>query len=457
MVKDMTKGNPMKIIIRFCLPLMLGNLFQQFYNMADTIIVGKFVGKMALSAVGSVGPLNFLVIGSILGLCTGFAIPIAQSFGAQDFKRLRKITANIIYASIAMAVLLTILVVVFTKPLLRILNTPEDIFQDAYNYIVIIFLGIGATMLYNIVSSIIRSLGDSKTPLYFLIFSSFLNIGLDLLLIIVFKMGVSGAALATVISQLVSGILCLVFVIKNYPVLHFQEGDGKLDFRCIKALIGNGVPMALQFSITAIGSVMLQSCVNTLGANAIASMTIGARTQLMIVLPAEAIGITMATYCGQNLGAGKYDRIKKGVMNGTILGIAYSVVAFFIARYLGTYMGLLFIDGSEVAVLELSQRFLDTCAWFYPILTLIFIYRNALQGLGHGTTAMFAGFFELAARGGVGFGFVLKYGFAAACFANPVAWFAADLLLVPAYFVVMKKLKRQFGNVEKIGVTTTND
>jgi putative MATE family efflux protein len=436
---------------------MLGNLFQQFYNMADTIIVGKFVGKMALSAVGSVGPLNFLVIGSILGLCTGFAIPIAQSFGAQDFKKLRKITANIIYTSIVMGILLTILVVVFAKPLLRILNTPDEIFDDAYNYIVIIFLGIGATMLYNIVSSIIRSLGDSKTPLYFLVFSSFLNIGLDLLLIIVFKMGVRGAAIATVVSQLISGILCLVFVIKNYPMLHFQEGDKKPDLKCIKELVGNGIPMALQFSITAIGSVMLQSCVNTLGANAIASMTIGARTQLMIVLPAETIGVTMATYCGQNLGARKYDRIKQGVMNGTILGIGYSVVAFFIARYLGSYMGLLFIDSSEVAVLELSQRFLNTCAWFYPVLTFIFIYRNALQGLGHGTTAMFAGFFELAARGGVGFGFVLKYGFAAACFANPVAWFAADLLLVPAYLVVMKKLKRQFGNVEKIGAVTTND
>ena len=452
MVKDMTKGNPMKIIIRFCLPLMLGNLFQQFYNMADTIIVGKFVGKMALSAVGSVGPLNFLVIGSILGLCTGFAIPIAQSFGAQDFKKLRKITANIIYTSIVMGILLTILVVVFTKPLLRILNTPDEIFEDAYNYIVIIFLGIGATMLYNIVSSIIRSLGDSKTPLYFLVFSSFLNIGLDLLLIIVFKMGVRGAAIATVVSQLVSGVLCLVFVIKNYPMLHFQEGDKKPDLKCIKELVGNGIPMALQFSITAIGSVMLQSCVNTLGANAIASMTIGARTQLMIVLPAETIGVTMATYCGQNLGARKYDRIKQGVMNGTILGIGYSVAAFFIARYLGSYMGLLFIDSSEVAVLELSQRFLNTCAWFYPVLTFIFIYRNALQGLGHGTTAMFAGFFELAARGGVGFGFVLEYGFAAACFANPVAWFAADLLLVPAYFVVMKKLKRKFQVEEKLGV-----
>ena len=451
MVKDMTNGNPMKIIIRFCLPLMMGNLFQQFYNMADTIIVGKFVGKTALSAVGSVGAINFLVVGSIIGLCSGFAIPIAQSFGAQNFKKLRKITANIIYTGASMGVLLTILAVAFTKPLLRVLNTPDEIFTDAYNYIVIIFAGIGATMLYNILAGVIRSLGDSKTPLYFLIFSSFLNIALDLLFIIVFKMGVKGASIATVLAQIISGVFCLVFVMKNYPMLHFQKGDMKLDFKCIKELISNGIPMALQCSITAIGSVMLQSCVNTLGANAIAAMTIGGKTQLMIVLPSETIGLTMATYCGQNLGARKYDRIKKGVMSGAILGVVYSIAAFFIARYLGSFIGLLFIDSKETAVLALSQQFLDTCSWFYPVLSFIFIYRNALQGLGFGTTAMFAGLFELIARGGVGFGFVLKYGFDAACFANPAAWFAADFLLLPAYFIIMKKLKKKFQVEQKMG------
>lgn len=445
MVKDMTKGNPMKIIIRFCLPLMMGNLFQQFYNMADTIIVGKFVGKTALSAVGSVGPLNFLVVGSIIGLCTGFAIPIAQSFGAQDYKRLRKITANIIYTGLALGVVLTVLAVAFTKPLLRVLNTPDNIFDDAYKYIVVIFAGIGATMLYNIVAGVIRSLGDSKTPLYFLIFSSFLNIGLDLLLIIVFKMGVLGAAVATVSAQLISGVLCLVFVKKNYPLLHFQEGDKKLDFSCVRVLIKNGIPMALQCSVTAVGSVMLQSCVNMLGADAIAAMTIGGKTQLMIILPSETIGITMATYCGQNLGAKKYDRIKKGVTSGAVLAVIYSAVAFFIARYLGSYIALLFIDGSETAVLTLAQQFLDTCSWFYPVLSILFLYRNALQGLGYSSTAMFAGFFELAARGGVGFGLVTRFGFDAACFANPTAWAAANLLLIPAYIVVLKKIKKRFG------------
>ena len=227
MTKDMTTGSPMKNIIRFCLPLMLGNLFQQLYNMADTIIVGRFVGKIALSAVGSVGALNFLIIGSVIGLCTGFAIPIAQRFGAQDIQSLKKYVANIIYTSAVLGVVFTVGAVLFTHPLLKLLNTPEEIYQDAYDYIVIIFAGIGATMFYNLLASIVRSLGDSKTPLYFLLFSSVFNVGLDILLITVFHMGVRGASVATVISQLVSGILCFIYVKRSFPILHITKETSK--------------------------------------------------------------------------------------------------------------------------------------------------------------------------------------------------------------------------------------
>ena len=230
MTKDMTTGSPMKNIIKFCLPLMVGNLFQQFYNMADIIIVGRFVGKAALSAVGSVGSLNFLVIGSVIGLCTGFSVPIAQRFGAQDEKGLKKYVANIIYLSLALGVLLTVGAVVLTNPLLKLLNTPADIYEDAYNYIVIIFAGIGATMFYNLLAALVRSLGDSKTPLYFLLFSSILNIGMDILLITVFDMGVRGAAVATVFSQFVSGVLCFIYVKRSFPILHITKDTRKPDF-----------------------------------------------------------------------------------------------------------------------------------------------------------------------------------------------------------------------------------
>ena len=444
MTKDMTTGRTMKNIIRFCLPLMLGNLFQQLYNMADTIIVGRFVGKIALSAVGSVGALNFLIIGSVIGLCTGFAIPIAQRFGAQDIQSLKKYVANIIYTSAVLGVVFTVGAVLFTHPLLKLLNTPEEIYQDAYDYIVIIFAGIGATMFYNLLASIVRSLGDSKTPLYFLLFSSVLNVGLDILLITVFHMGVRGASVATVISQLVSGILCFIYVKRSFPILHITKETSKPDFKYIKTLLRNGLPMALQFSITALGSVMLQSCVNGLGADAIAAVTIGGKTQLMIVLPSETIGITMATYCGQNLGAKKLDRIKKGIGSGFILAAIYSVIGMCVARFLGPYISLLFISGSETSVITLAQQYINAGSYFYIILSVLFLLRNSLQGLGYSVTAMMTGVFELFARAVGGFIFVEHFGYDAACFVNPFAWIVADMFLFPAFFTVMHKLNKRF-------------
>lgn len=440
----MTTGSPMKNIIRFCLPLMLGNLFQQLYNMADTIIVGRFVGKIALSAVGSVGALNFLIIGSVIGLCTGFAIPIAQRFGAQDIHSLKKYVANIMYTSAALGVVITVCAVLFTHPLLKLLNTPEEIYQEAYSYIVIIFAGIGATMFYNLLASIVRSLGDSKTPLYFLLFSSVLNVGLDILLITVFDMGVRGAAVATVISQLVSGILCFIYVKRSFPILHVTKETSKPDIQYIKSLLKNGLPMALQFSITALGSVMLQSCVNGLGADAIAAVTIGGKTQLMIVLPSETIGITMATYCGQNLGAKKLDRIKKGIGSGFVLAAIYSVVGMCVARFLGPYISLLFISGSETGVVALAQQYINAGSYFYLVLSVLFLLRNALQGLGYSVTAMMTGVFELCARGIGGFVFVNQFGYNAACFVNPMAWIVADLFLFPAFFIVINKVNKKF-------------
>lgn len=413
--------------------------------MADTIIVGRFVGKIALSAVGSVGALNFLIIGSVTGLCSGFAIPVAQRFGAQDVRGLKKYVANIIYLSAVLGIILTVGAVLFTNPLLKLLNTPEEIYKDAYDYIVIIFAGIGATMFYNLLASIVRSLGDSKTPLYFLLFSSVLNVGLDILLITAFDMGVRGAAVATVIAQLVSGILCLVYIKRSFPILHITKETSAPDFRYIKSLLKNGLPMALQFSITAVGSVMLQSCVNGLGADVIAAVTIGGKTQLMIVLPAETIGITMATYCGQNLGAQKLDRIKKGIAGGFMLAAIYSVIGMCVAKFLGPYISLLFISGSETAVINLAQQYINTGSYFYIILSLLFVLRNALQGLGYSITAMTTGIFELCARAVGGFGFVNRLGYGAACFVNPMAWTVADMFLFPAFFVAMRNLKRKMG------------
>ncbi len=439
----------MKKIIRFCLPLMLGNLFQQFYNMADAIIVGQCINKTAFSAVGSVGALNFLIVGSTIGLCTGFAIPIAQRFGAQDEQGLKKYVANIIYLSAFLGVIITVGAVVFAHPLLKILNTPAEIYPYAYDYIIVIFAGIGATMFYNLLASIVRSLGNSKIPLVFLIFSSVLNIGLDLLLIEVLKMGVRGASVATVFSQIVSGLLCLIYVKHNFPILHLTKETAKPDFKCMKNLLRNGLPMALQFSITALGSVILQSCVNNLGEDAIAAVTIGGKTQLMIVLPAETIGITMATYCGQNLGAKKLERIKKGIGKGFILAAIYTAVGMCIARFLGPYISLMFIDSSETVVIGLAQQYIEMGSYFYLILSVLFLLRNAIQGLGYSVTAMMTGVFELFARGIGGFIFVNRFGYDAACIVNPMAWVVAVLFLFPAFFTVMHKLNKKYKHIKR--------
>ncbi len=269
--KDMTSGSPMKLILQFCIPLFFGMLFQQFYSMMDTIIVGKFLGVGALAAVGATGSINFMIIGFCMGVCNGFAIPVAQQFGAGDYHALRKYVANSVWLSIAFSGVMTVAVCVFCRRILLLMNTPADIMDGAFRYIFVIFLGIPVVYLYNLLSGIIRSLGDSKSPLIFLIFSSVLNIVLDMVLILVFHMGVSGAAWATVISQAISGAACLIYMIKRFDILKMSGEEWQADGIYMKNLCNMGIPMGLQYSITAIGSVILQTAVNTLGSMAVAA------------------------------------------------------------------------------------------------------------------------------------------------------------------------------------------
>ena len=443
MERDLTRGKPMSLILRFCLPLFAGNLFQQLYNLVDTIIVGQFVGKTALSAVGSVGSLSFMVIGTIIGLCSGFAIPVAQAFGAEDRPKMRRIMAHITYLAVGLGAVISVVTVMCTDLFLQVMNTPEDIYKDAHDYIIIIFAGIPATLLYNITAGVVRSVGDSKTPLYFLVLSSLLNIALDLIFVLKLNMGVSGVAIATVISQAVSGFLCLLVIKKKFKLLHFSREDMPFDFKICKKLLTIGIPMALQFSITAVGTIMVQSCVNILGSDVITAVTVGSKVVNLIGVPSETIGITMATYCGQNLGAGKIDRIRKGIRCAVLLGAIYSFIAFFISKYGGPYASLMFLDKSETEILSTVAEYFGICAWYYIALSLIFIFRNALQGMGYSLIAMSGGIFELVARAIVAYGFITKFGFIAACYSNPVAWIAADILLLPAYFYIMNKLKKK--------------
>ena len=439
--KDMTRGNVFKLIMGFAIPLLFGMLFQQFYSMVDTIIVGKYLGVDALAAVGSTGSINFMVIGFCMGVCSGFAIPVAQKFGAGEYKNLRKYVFNSGVLAAIFSIIMTVTVCLLCRNILIWMKTPENIFNSAYNYIFVIFAGIPATYLYNLLSGIIRSLGDSTTPLVFLIISSIINILLDLFLIIYMKMGVAGAAWATVIAQAVSGIACFIYMKKRYSELKFEKDELKLNERCIKKLCYMGVPMGLQYSITAIGSVILQAAVNSLGSVIVAAVTAGTKITIFLGCPFDALGSTMSVYAGQNVGAGKYDRVTKGMKCSIIIGGVYSIAALIATVIFGSQIALLFVDSGETDIIVKVRQYLIITAVAYLLLCLVNVVRFTIQGMGFSTFAIIAGICEMIARAVCGFVLVPFFGYTAVCLASPIAWVFADAFLIPAYGIVLKKLK----------------
>ena len=442
-MRDKTTGSPLRQILTFCIPLLIGNLFQQFYNLADSIIVGKMLGTEAFAAVGSTGSLNFLILGFALGVCSGFTIPISQSFGAGDMNAVRRRCGQAIWLCLATTALITALTYFTTGPILRLTNTPENLYDDAYTYIFIIFMGTGALVLYNMAASVLRALGDSRTPLYFLIVATVLNIGLDILFMGPCQMGVAGAAVATVAAQLFSGLACLLYIHRKMPQLHLTRQDLRPYWRDMGLLAGVGVPMGLQFSITAIGSVTLQSAINSLGDLAVAGVSTGSKVHNVLAAPFDTMGLAMATYCGQNLGAGRIDRIRKGMRQIMWVGLGYCVVALAAAHLFGPAMALLFIDAAETEVLALSQRFLMIVVAAYPTLLVILVFRNALQGMGFSNSAMLAGLAELVGRVAAAFTLVDLWGYSGTVLAHVLAWILADVVLIPLYLVKTRYLERQ--------------
>ncbi len=438
MEKDMTKGSPMKLILGFAVPLLFGLLFQQFYSMVDAIIVGHYLGVDALAAVGATGSVNFLIIGFCMGVCNGFAIPIAQEFGAAHEVNMRKYVANSVWLSVIFAVVITIVVSILCRPILQVMRTPANIIDGSYDYIIIIFLGIPVVFLYNMTAAVLRSLGDSRTPVIFLVMAAIINIFLDLLCIIVFRMGVTGAAIATVVSQVIAGICCLVFMWKKFSVLKLSEKERRWNRDYAAKLCNMGIPMGLQYSITAIGSVVLQSAVNGIGSEAVAAVTAGGKLGMLLACPFDAMGSTMATYGGQNVGAGDLKRVDQGLKSCCLLGLVYSVLALLIVHVVGRQMLLLFLDAKETGILENAYALTCTNVLFYFMLALVNIVRFLIQGMGFSKLAVFAGAFEMLARGVAGFLLVPYFGFRAVMYANPLAWIFADIFLIPAFFYVRK-------------------
>ena len=443
MVMDMTTGDPIKRILKFFLPVMLGNLLQQFYSMADSIIVSRYLGVDAFSGVSATGSLNFLILGFALGLCSGFAIPVSQEFGAGDHSAMRRCFANGIVMAAVIAAVMAVVTGLLSPQILRLMGTPENIFPYSLTYIRLIFFGIPATVLYNLLSGVLRAVGDGRTPLYMLLCSTVLNIILDLLFVVTFNMGIAGAAAATVLAQLVSGLLCMGMIYWKFDILHIQKDEWTANAKIMKRLLGIGVPMGLQFSVTAVGSTILQASVNSLGSQAVAAVGAGAKVQFVFTTPLEAVGVTMATYCGQNLGARRFDRVRVGVRRITLISFFYCIFAFAVQSFVGRWIALLFIDSSEAQILDMATHYLNIMVATSFLLAIVLIYRNSIQGLGFSRVAMFAGLMELIGRVFVALILVKAMGFSGACFANPTAWLCADLFLLPVYFWSVKRLEMQ--------------
>ncbi len=437
MTNDLTKGSIWKQIISFTIPILLANLFQNLYSAVDAAIVGHYAGNSAFAAVSSTGSITFFVIGWAMGINSGFAIMISQRFGAGDEKGVRHYTTMSMYLCVIMAVLMTAGLLITNGRVLELMQTQESLFEDTYVYLQVTYIGLTATIAYNFLAALLCALGDSKAPLVFLIIAAIINFILDMLFVAGFSWGVAGAAAATVISQGVSALLCLIYIIVKFPILRLKKEDMYFSFTSAWKLLGLGIPMALQFSITAIGTMIVQAALNRLGEVYITSYGACGKIQNITGQFYTAFGSCLATFTGQNAGANKMDRVRKGVKITVFITLICSVVNIVLMTCFGGGLVRLFVSDVDAELLRVSQQYFNIIAWFYPVLSLIFIYRNVLQGMGNGFVPMLGGVMELVARV---VGVVLlagPLGYVGICITNPLAWIAALIPTVPAYYYTM--------------------
>lgn len=440
---DMTKGRPLGLIMKFIVPLVIGNIFQQLYNMVDTIIVGQFVGVKALAAVGSTGTIVFLILGFMQGLTTGFTVLTSQRFGAGDMEGVKKSFGTAAILSVIATVVMTVVSVAGMENLLRLMRTPEDIFQMAKSYIIIICLGMGCTVLYNLMASILRAVGNSKVPLYFLMIAAGTNIVLDLVFIINFKMGVAGAAWATVISQGLSGVLCVIYVAKKVEVLQLKKRHFEIDTHLMHVEFSIGLPMAVQFSVTAVGTIMVQAALNMLGSLAVAAYTAASKVEQLVTQPFLAMGMTMATYAGQNRGVNAYDRIKQGARYAFTISAIYAVVVFGLIMFFKHHLIAMFVSENLAEIEQFASIYLFLCGTCFIPLGMIFIYRNILQGCGYALIPTMGGVVELVSRAIVAVIAAQHQSFAGVCVANMSAWVTAGVFLWASYLVIFRRIAKQ--------------
>lgn len=440
MSNSMTQGNPLKVMLQFAFPLLIGNLLQQTYNIIDAAIVGQSLGAQALASVGASTSVQFLVLGFCMGSCTGFGIPVAKYFGAGDLKHMKNIIFNGAVLTAVIAVIITVLCTLLCPWILQVLSVQSDIYANAYSYLMIIFLGLPFTLLYNYLSSILRAVGDSRTPFLFLAFSAVLNIFLDLFFILVADWGCAGAAFATIAAQAISGILCLIVIIRRMEVLWLSKENRVVRGDSITELLQMGLPTGLQFSITAIGSMVMQSANNGLGGDYVSAFTAGAKLKQFTMCPFDAIATSVSVFCSQNYGAGKIDRIHKGLRQGIAVGVGYGLFAGLILIFAGRPLSMIFVSKDASGVLDASAKYLRYMGYFYWSLGILNVTRMVTQGLGHSGRAFFSGVMEMIARTIVSLGFVEAFGYTAICFADQTAWIAACCYIAPTCLYCLKKI-----------------
>lgn len=440
MSNSMTQGNPLKVMLQFAFPLLIGNLLQQTYNIIDAAIVGQSLGAQALASVGASTSVQFLVLGFCMGSCTGFGIPVAKYFGAGDLKHMKNIIFNGAVLTAVIAVIITVLCTLLCPWILQVLSVQSDIYANAYSYLMIIFLGLPFTLLYNYLSSILRAVGDSRTPFLFLAFSAVLNIFLDLFFILVADWGCAGAAFATIAAQAISGILCLIVIIRRMEVLWLSKENRVVRDDSITELLQMGLPTGLQFSITAIGSMVMQSANNGLGGDYVSAFTAGAKLKQFTMCPFDAIATSVSVFCSQNYGAGKIDRIHKGLRQGIAVGVGYGLFAGLILIFAGRPLSMIFVSKDASGVLDASAKYLRCMGYFYWSLGILNVTRMVTQGLGHSGRAFFSGVMEMIARTIVSLGFVEAFGYTAICFADQTAWIAACCYIAPTCLYCLKKI-----------------
>lgn len=440
MSNSMTQGNPLKVMLQFAFPLLVGNLLQQTYNIIDAAIVGQSLGAQALASVGASTSVQFLVLGFCMGSCTGFGIPVAKYFGAGDLKHMKNIIFNGAVLTAVIAVIITVLCTLLCPWILQVLSVQSDIYANAYSYLMIIFLGLPFTLLYNYLSSILRAVGDSRTPFLFLAFSAVLNIFLDLFFILVAGWGCAGAAFATIAAQAISGILCLIVIIRRMEVLWLSKENRVVRGDSITELLQMGLPTGLQFSITAIGSMVMQSANNGLGGDYVSAFTAGAKLKQFTMCPFDAIATSVSVFCSQNYGAGKIDRIHKGLRQGIAVGVGYGLFAGLILIFAGRPLSMIFVSKDASGVLDASAKYLRCMGYFYWSLGILNVTRMVTQGLGHSGRAFFSGVMEMIARTIVSLGFVETFGYTAICFADQTAWIAACCYIAPTCLYCLKKI-----------------